>query len=76
MTIDEWPDLVSRRQVAETLGVSEPALCMMAKRGKGPRFLRLGRTIRYRRDDVVAWLAARTVDPATPPASDPGQPWW
>jgi hypothetical protein len=28
----------------------------------GPAYLRLGRTIRYRRDDLDAWLAARRID--------------
>jgi hypothetical protein len=30
----------------------------------GPAYLRLGRTIRYRRDDLDSWLAARRVDRA------------
>jgi hypothetical protein len=28
----------------------------------GPAFLRMGRTIRYRREDLDAWLAERRVD--------------
>jgi predicted DNA-binding transcriptional regulator AlpA len=30
--------------------------------GTGPRFIRVGRLIRYRRSDVDAWLTARTVN--------------
>jgi predicted DNA-binding transcriptional regulator AlpA len=29
--------------------------------GTGPKFIRVGRLVRYREDDVNAWLAARTV---------------
>ncbi len=29
--------------------------------GIGPRHVRIGRSIRYRRDDVLAWLEANTV---------------
>ena len=52
----DLPDLVSRKQLAQYLGMTEPALSMMASRGSGPPYLRLGRSIRYRRADVIAWL--------------------
>ncbi|MDP9397690.1 MAG: helix-turn-helix domain-containing protein [Actinomycetota bacterium] len=29
--------------------------------GTGPRYVRIGRSIRYRRDDVLAWLEVNTV---------------
>jgi predicted DNA-binding transcriptional regulator AlpA len=36
--------------------------------GDGPKFLRLGRLVRYRASDVAAWLAAR---PTLRSTSDP-----
>lgn len=30
----------------------------------GPRFIRLGRAVRYRKSDIHDWIAAQTVDPA------------
>jgi predicted DNA-binding transcriptional regulator AlpA len=35
-----------------------------ARPPRGPKYIRLGGRIRYRREDVDAWLASRTVDPA------------
>jgi predicted DNA-binding transcriptional regulator AlpA len=32
--------------------------------GKGPRYIRVGRTIRYREADVEAWELAHLVEPA------------
>lgn len=34
---------------------------------RGPRFLKLGKMVRYRRADVEAWLEASTVEPKVPP---------
>ena len=64
MNAADLPELVTRRQLAEYLGMTEPALSQMVVRGQGPRFLRFGRSVRYRREDVLAWLDDRVVDPA------------
>ncbi len=55
-------DLLDTHALAEWLGVSAQ-WCETARRhGIGPRFLKITpRRIRYRRDDVLAWLKARTV---------------
>jgi hypothetical protein len=53
-------DLLSTRETAIWLGVSEPWLEIGRSRGWGPPFIRLStRRIRYRRDSVLAWLAER-----------------
>ncbi len=61
-TVD-LPEIMSRKQLASYLGMTEPALSQMATRKQGPRFIRFGRAVRYRRDDVLAWLESRVVDP-------------
>jgi excisionase family DNA binding protein len=61
-TVD-LPEIMSRKQLAAYLGMTEPALSQMASRGQGPRFIRFGRSVRYRREDVLAWLESRVVDP-------------
>lgn len=33
------------------------------REGRGPRFLKLGKMVRYRRCDIEAYLAANTVEP-------------
>lgn len=64
MDAADLPEMITRKQLAEYLGMTEPALSMMVSRRQGPKFIRLGRTIRYRREDVLAWLADRVIDPA------------
>jgi predicted DNA-binding transcriptional regulator AlpA len=53
------PELATRRQVADFLQISVGALARWAMEGKGPRYVRFGgsgATLRYRRDDVLAWI--------------------
>lgn len=52
----ELPDLATRRQVADYTQTSYPTLARWAGEGKGPKFVRLGGAVRYRRADVLAWL--------------------
>jgi predicted DNA-binding transcriptional regulator AlpA len=54
-------DLLSTRQVAAWLGVSEQWLEIARHKGYGPKFMRLSpRRIRYRRDEVLNFLQQRT----------------
>ncbi|PVE95015.1 helix-turn-helix domain-containing protein [Microbacterium sp. TPD7012] len=56
----ELPDIATRRQVAEFTQTSIPTLARWAAEGKGPKSVRLGggSTVRYRREDVLAWIEA------------------
>jgi excisionase family DNA binding protein len=49
----------SRTEAAEYLGISARTLEGWAVRGGGPRMLRLGSRVVYRRRDLEAWLATR-----------------
>jgi excisionase family DNA binding protein len=72
-------DILNRRQLADYLGVTPQALSQMAHRGSGPKYLRIGRSVRYRRADVEAWLSAHTVErgPRQLGVVDPdGRDWW
>ena len=52
------PELMTRREVADLLRVSEASLSRWARSGTGPRCLWLSPTVpRYRRDDVVRFLS-------------------
>jgi Helix-turn-helix domain len=54
----ELPELMTRREVAGLLRVSQACLCRWARSGVGPRCLWLSATVpRYRREDVLAFLA-------------------
>lgn len=46
------------RQAADYVGLSKSSLDKMRCFGTGPAFVRLGRTIVYRTDDLDAWLTA------------------
>lgn len=52
----DLPDLSTRRQVAEYLQVSVAALDKWAIEGRGPKRLKLSRSVRYRREDVLAFV--------------------
>lgn len=46
---------------AAYLGLSESTLEKARVYGNGPRYVKLGRAVRYRAADLEAWLASRTV---------------
>ena len=61
MEISDLPAMVSRAQAAEFLGVTPQALSQMDARGEGPPYARIGRVVRYRREDLLDWVESRTV---------------
>lgn len=52
--------LLTPRDLASQLNVSEPMLATWRYRGDGPPFVKVGRSVRYRPEAVAAWLDART----------------
>ncbi len=61
---------LTERQVAEQLGLSVATLRAWRHRGKGPRYLRLGRSVRYLPSDVDDFVRASAVDTRSVSASD------
>lgn len=56
------PRLMDQRELANYLGKST-AWCERARwAGEGPRYVKLGRHVRYRADDVLAWLEQNATD--------------
>jgi excisionase family DNA binding protein len=55
---DEW--LLSPEDVAAILGVPKSTLYAWRYRGEGPPSLRVGKHIRYRREDVREWIERQT----------------
>jgi predicted DNA-binding transcriptional regulator AlpA len=55
--------LLTQREAAELLRVTERSLERYRLSGTGPKFIRLGKTraVRYRPADVEAWLASKVV---------------
>ena len=50
---------LSRRELAERYGLPVKTLAQWASKGTGPRYARMGRHVRYRLSDVIAWETQR-----------------
>ncbi len=61
---------LTEREVAELLGLSVATLRAWRHRGKGPRFLRLGRSVRYLPSDLADFVSASAVDTRSVSSSD------
>lgn len=61
---------LTEREVAELLGLSVATLRAWRHRGKGPRFLRLGRSVRYLPSDLDGFVRASAVDTRSVSSSD------
>ena len=48
-------DLLNPERLGERWGKSPQALAQMRYRGDGPRFLKIGRNVFYRVQDVLEW---------------------
>jgi predicted DNA-binding transcriptional regulator AlpA len=52
------------REVAAAIGVKPQTLAAWRNRGEGPRFVKVGKLIRYRTSDINKWLSTRLVEPS------------
>jgi len=66
-SLSDGPGLMTREQAAAYLGVKPQTLAVWAtvKRYRLP-FIKVGRLVRYRRAELDAFLARRTVDTGDP----------
>ena len=53
--------LMTSKEVAEYLKISESLLNGYRADGTGPVYLKLGRLVRYRLEDIERWLAEQEV---------------
>ena len=49
-------ELLATREVAHLLGISHKTLERMRMEGTGPKFIKVGRSVRYRLSDVQEWI--------------------
>jgi excisionase family DNA binding protein len=54
--MDPLPPLLTTEQLASYLQKPVPTLYAWRHRGEGPPAISVGRGLRYRREDVEAWL--------------------
>ena len=53
--------LLTEAQAAELLAISAKTLQAWRVRGGGPRYIKLGRCVRYRIDDIEEYVRQRTM---------------
>lgn len=61
---------MTEREAAKILGKSSFTMAKWRQAGKGPKFARIGGTIRYFREELEAYVTARTVTPQEEKADD------
>jgi excisionase family DNA binding protein len=65
-TVAKRPRLLTIRELAAYLSVPVQTLYVWRTNGDGPRGIKVGRHLRYRPEDVEAWLDERTGKGPTP----------
>ena len=61
--LPKLPPLISRDHVEKLLGgvISSKSLANLDSLGEGPKRMRIGRKVVYNTEDLLEWLAKRTV---------------
>lgn len=54
-------NILTTQEAAKYVRLSKPTLERFRISGDGPRFAKLGGAVRYRADDLDAWLASRLI---------------
>ena len=57
-------NLLTEKQAADVLNVARGSLTNWRSAGRGPAYLRIGRRIRYRFEDLVSYAERRMVQPS------------
>ena len=47
------------QQAADAVGISKSTLAKLRLKGDGPKYLKIGKSILYRPNDVEEWMASR-----------------
>jgi excisionase family DNA binding protein len=69
MTLDSLPPILSRKETAELLRLTERSIDKLRVAGRLPSFRVAGNSVRFKRDDVLGLLHARPDEPVLgPPA--------
>ncbi|MCC7540484.1 MAG: helix-turn-helix domain-containing protein [Deltaproteobacteria bacterium] len=59
--------LLDTASAGRILGLRGSTLAAWRRRGSGPAYVRLGRLVRYRCDDLMSFVAQRAVNPIRHP---------
>ena len=58
-SLPKLPEMLNDHQVAEYLNMSVASVRRWRTFRKGPKFLKIGSAVRYKREDVDTWLSSR-----------------
>lgn len=61
-TLCQAKELLNESEVDQQYGLSRPWLRRCRLERRGPRFIKLGRMVRYRRKDIEAYLSLHAVE--------------
>jgi predicted DNA-binding transcriptional regulator AlpA len=59
----EPEELISNLKAAKMIGVAPATLVDWRSSKRGPRYVKVGRLVYYRRSDICTWLASQIRDP-------------
>ena len=62
--------LLTQRDAARLLTLSQRTLERMRLHGNGPRYCKLGGSVRYREEDLAAWINTRVVTSTSQPLKE------
>ena len=65
MMQDKSDELIGPEALAEYLGIPLLSIYIMNSKGTGPRRIKIGKHVRYRRTDVDAWLNGKAIESAS-----------
>lgn len=57
MSINLYDKLLTQRDVKEITGLADSTLEQWRLKGKGPKFIKLGRLVRYKMSDVQSYIS-------------------
>jgi len=60
--VNQTDRIMTVSEVAEYVAMSASTLNKLRLFGGGPRYLKLGRSVRYRASDVDAWISSRVAE--------------
>lgn len=60
--MSELPEILKPKQLAEFIGMSEASLGQDRYLGQGIPYVKIGKRVRYLKDDVLAYIKANRVE--------------
>ena len=57
MNLQNTDKLLTQKEVKEITGLADSTLEQWRLKGKGPKFIKLGRLVRYRLSDIEAYIS-------------------